>query len=78
MSNNFINIIKEATEFYTKHKEHPAAKDELIGIVGEALEKMDEEEILSFDKWFFSTNTRKNLNKDELLVVNIISEYLED
>jgi len=52
MSNNFINIIKEATEFYTKHKDHPAAKDELIGIVGEALEKMDEEEILSFDEWF--------------------------
>ena len=78
MSNNFINIIKECTEFYTKHKEHPSAKYEIIGIVSEALEKMDEEEVLSFDEWFFSTDMRKNLNEDELIVVDIITEYLKD
>jgi len=78
MKNNFINIIKEATAVYEECSNHPAMEYELIGVVGEALKKMEKEEILAFDEWFFSSKMRRTLTDKELKVVEIITQFMEE
>jgi len=78
MKNNFINIIREATKVYDKCINHPAMEYELIGVVGEAIEKMGEEEMLAFDEWFFSSKMRKNLTDKELKVIDTITQFMEE
>ena len=78
MSTSFIKIIKDVTEVYHKCINHPAMKDEVIGIVGEAIEKMDEEEILAFDEWFFSSKMHERLTDEELKVVDMITQFMEE
>jgi len=53
-------------------------KDEVISIVGEAIEKMDEEEMFAFDEWFFSCEMRKNFTDEELKVVDMITQFMEE
>jgi len=76
MINNFKNIIQSTVEMYYKDPSHPAIKYEVIGIVSDALEQMNEEEIIAFDKWFFSENMRKELKEDEMRVIKILDEIM--
>jgi len=78
MSTSFIKIIKDATEVYRKCINHPAMKDEVIGMVGEAIEKMDEEEMLAFDEWFFSSEMRESFTDEELKVVDMITRFMDE
>ena len=78
MKNNFINIIREATKVYDKCINHPAMEYELIGVVGEAVEKMGEEDMVAFDEWFFSSEMRKNLTDKELSVVEILTKFMKE
>jgi len=78
MRDKFINIIKDANKVYQECKEHPAMKYEIISVIAEALEKMDEEEIIKFDKWIASKDTLKELTKEEIEVVDIITEFIEE
>ena len=78
MRDKFINIIKDANKVYKECKEHPALKYEIIAVVAEALEKMDEEEIIKFDKWIASNEILKELTKEERETVNIIKEFIEE
>ena len=77
MHTRFKNIIQTAVDMYTKHSTHPAIKYEVIGIFSDALEKMDAEEILAFDKWFFSKSMRKDLKENEHEVIKILETMLQ-
>jgi len=78
MRDKFINIIKDASKVYLECKEHPAIKYEIISVIAEALEKMDEEEMIKFDKWIASKEILKELTQEERETVNIIKEFIEE
>ena len=78
MSYDFIKIIQDAVKIYNENPTHIAIKEEIIGVVGEAVEKMEEKEILAFDEWFFSSQKDKILTEKELKVVGMIRVFLEE
>ena len=72
MHTTFKDIIQRALTMHTKCSDHPAVNYEVIGVISDALEKMDEAEMLAFDQWFFSDETRKGFTTEEQEVVAII------